>query len=84
MVDPHSACQLNLHDSGSAQFERRIMLARQREGVAEAKGKYRGRKPTVRSQVAEIVRLKVDEKLSDAEIARRLGVHSANVGRVLK
>jgi DNA invertase Pin-like site-specific DNA recombinase len=68
-----------------AQFERQIMLARQREGVAKAKaeGKYRGRKPTVRAQSAEIGRLK-DEGLSDAEIARRLGVHRANVGRVLK
>jgi len=69
-----------------AQFERQIMLARQREGVAKAKaeGKYKGRKPTVRSQATEIVRLKVEDKLSDAEIARRLGVHRANVGRVLK
>jgi hypothetical protein len=50
---------------------RRGWRTRQREGVAKAKaeaeGKYRGRKPTVRSHAAEIVRLKVDEKLSDAE-----------------
>jgi DNA invertase Pin-like site-specific DNA recombinase len=67
-----------------AQFEREIMLERQREGIAAAKvqGKYRGRKPTVRAQATEIRRLK-DEGLTNAEIARRLGVHRANVGRVL-
>jgi DNA invertase Pin-like site-specific DNA recombinase len=68
-----------------AQFEREIMLERQREGIAAAKvaGKYKGRKPTVRAQAAEIRRLKAEEKLTNAEIARRLGVHRSNVGRVL-
>lgn len=68
-----------------AQFEREIMLARQREGIAAAKaeGKYKGRKPTVRAQAAEIARLHA-EGHSNAEVARRLGVHRANVGRVLK
>ena len=78
--------ELILHVLGAvAQFEREIMLARQREGIAAAKaeGKYKGRKPTVRAQIAEIRRLKTEEKLNNAEIARRLGVHRANVGRVL-
>jgi DNA invertase Pin-like site-specific DNA recombinase len=68
-----------------AQFEREIMLDRQREGIAVAKaaGRYKGRKPTVRAHAAEIRRLKSEEKLTNAEIARRLGVHRANVGRVL-
>ena len=59
------------------------MLARQREGIATAKaeGKYKGRKPTVRMQTAEILRLH-REGGKNAEIARRLGVHRANVGRV--
>jgi DNA invertase Pin-like site-specific DNA recombinase len=67
-----------------AQFEREIMLQRQREGIAaaKAKGKYKGRAPTVRRQAAEIARLH-GEGVSKAEIARRLGVHRANVGRVL-
>ena len=70
--------------SSVAQFERDIMLERQREGIAAAKaaGKYKGRKPTVRIQAAEIHRLKSDG-LTNAEIARRLGVHRSNVGRVL-
>ena len=71
-----------------AQFEREIMLERQREGIAAAKaaGRYRGngRKPTVRAQAAEIYRLKDEEALADAEIARRLGVHRSNVWRVLR
>ena len=34
-----------------AQFERELMLERQREGIAKAKaeGKYKGRKPTARA-----------------------------------
>jgi DNA invertase Pin-like site-specific DNA recombinase len=69
-----------------AQFEREIMLERQREGISRAKalGKFQGRKPTVRLQSAEIHRLKTQEHLSNAEIARRLNVHRSNVGRVLK
>lgn len=68
-----------------AQFEREMMLERQREGIAKAQaaGKYRGRKPSVRQQAPEIFRLKA-EGLSNGAIARRLGVHASNVGRVLK
>jgi DNA invertase Pin-like site-specific DNA recombinase len=60
------------------------MLARQREGIAaaKAKGKYRGRKSTVRVQAAEITRLH-EQGMSNAAIARELGVHRSNVGRVL-
>jgi DNA invertase Pin-like site-specific DNA recombinase len=67
-----------------AQFEREIMLTRQREGIAAAKaaGKYRGRTPTVRNQADAIQQLH-DEGVTNAEIARRLGVHRSNVGRVL-
>jgi DNA invertase Pin-like site-specific DNA recombinase len=36
------------------QFEREMMLERQREGIAKAKrdGRYKGRSPTVRRQAA--------------------------------
>jgi DNA invertase Pin-like site-specific DNA recombinase len=39
-----------------AQFERELMLERQREGIAKAKaeGKYRGRAPTARAKAPEI------------------------------
>ncbi len=61
-----------------------LFSTHQRKGIAAAKaeGKYKGRKPTVRVQVAEIRRLKAGG-LTNAEIARRVGVHRANVGRVL-
>jgi DNA invertase Pin-like site-specific DNA recombinase len=67
-----------------AQFEREMMLERQRDGIAKAKadGKYRGRKPKVR-MLADAIRQLKAEGFSNAEIARRLGVHRANVGRAL-
>jgi DNA invertase Pin-like site-specific DNA recombinase len=56
-----------------AQFEREIMLERQREGIAKAKasGRYRGRQPTARRKLPEILRL-AGEGLSPQEIHRRL------------
>ena len=49
--------RLMLNILGSvAEFEREIMLERQREGIAKAKadGKYKGRKPTQRAKKGEI------------------------------
>lgn len=68
-----------------AQFEREIMLERQREGIAKAKaeGKYKGRKPTVMMQADEIKRLVNDERLSPTEVAKRLGVARSSVYRAL-
>jgi DNA invertase Pin-like site-specific DNA recombinase len=56
-----------------AQFEREIMLARQREGIAKAQaaGKYRGRQPTAQ-KLAEQVRSLAAEGWARPEIARRL------------
>lgn len=61
-----------------AQFEREIMLERQREGVAKAKaaGKYKGRKSIASDRRQEVLRL-VAERLSKANIARLLGVGEA-------
>ena len=67
-----------------AQFEREMMLERQREGIAKAKadGKYKGRKPTVRAKADEIRKLK-SEGMGATEIAQHLGVGRASVYRVL-
>jgi DNA invertase Pin-like site-specific DNA recombinase len=67
-----------------AQFERDLMLERQRKGVAKAKaeGKYKGRAPTARAKAAEVRRLCV-EGVGATEIARRLGIGRASVYRVL-
>lgn len=66
------------------QFEREMMLERQKEGIAKARreGRYKGRAPTARRQAGEIVRLK-SEGLGASEIASRLGIGRASVYRVL-
>jgi DNA invertase Pin-like site-specific DNA recombinase len=66
-----------------AQFERELMLERQREGVAKAKleGKYKGRAPTARAKAAEVRRLH-NERVGAIEIARRLRSSRASVYRV--
>ena len=82
---PNGRLMLNLLGS-IAQFEREIMLERQREGIAKAKadGKYRGRKPTEADKVAEINRLVSVEGVSPTEAAKRAGVARATAYRVLK
>jgi len=67
-----------------AQFEREMMLERQREGIAKAKldGRYKGRKPTAAAKVDEVRKLAA-EKVSPVEIARRLQISRASVYRLL-
>jgi DNA invertase Pin-like site-specific DNA recombinase len=67
-----------------AQFEREMMLERQREGIAKAKaeGKYKGRKPTARAKAADAIRLFKEGKRV-AHIAKHLGVGRASVYRAL-
>jgi DNA invertase Pin-like site-specific DNA recombinase len=69
---------------GVAQFEREMMLERQREGIAKAKaaGLYRGRKPTARARTSEIQAL-VSEGLSMGAIATRLGIGKGSVHRAI-
>jgi DNA invertase Pin-like site-specific DNA recombinase len=67
-----------------AQFERELMLERQREGIAKAKaaGKYKGRKPTAKAKTPEIKRLMADG-IGPTAIARQLGISRASVYRFL-
>lgn len=67
-----------------AQFEREMMLERQREGIAKAKaeGKYKGRKPTAMVKKDEIAKL-AREGVGATEIAKRLGIGRASVYRAL-
>ena len=69
---------------GVATWEREIMLERQREGIARAKGegKYKGRKPTVAIQSAAI-REAVACGEKPAALARRLGVARSSIYRML-
>jgi DNA invertase Pin-like site-specific DNA recombinase len=78
--------ELMLNLIGSiAQFERRIMLERQREGIAKAKaeGKYKGRKPIARAQAAEVLRL-TEDGLTGPQIAAKLGISLRSVRRCQK
>lgn len=69
---------------GIAEFEREIMLERQREGIAKAKaaGKYKGRKPTARAKSNEVLGLH-GAGAGATEIAAQLGIGRASVYRIL-
>lgn len=69
---------------GIAEFEREIMLERQREGIAKAKaaGKYKGRKPTARAKRDEVHALR-KQGVGPSEIAKRVGIGRASVYRIL-
>jgi DNA invertase Pin-like site-specific DNA recombinase len=69
---------------GAAQFEREMMLERQREGVAKAKsaGKYKGRKPIAPDRHQQVLRLAA-EGATEINIARQLGIGEATVYRIL-
>jgi DNA invertase Pin-like site-specific DNA recombinase len=71
--------------SGIAEFEREIMLERQREGIAKAKaeGKYQGRKPTARAKSEDVLRMKAEGK-GATEIARELGISRASIYRIME
>jgi DNA invertase Pin-like site-specific DNA recombinase len=68
-----------------AQFEREVMLERQREGIAKAKieGRYKGRKPTARSKSEEVLALAKEGGMTRAEIAEKLGMSERSVYRGL-
>lgn len=69
---------------GVAEFEREIMLERQREGIAKAKaeGRYKGRKPTARARYPEVLALRAEGLSMDA-IAARLKIGKGSVVRAL-
>ena len=69
---------------GIAQFEREMMLERQREGVIKAKaaGKYKGRKPKSDAIRKEVIRLAA-ERMAKTAIARQLRIGEATVYRIL-
>ncbi len=81
---PTGKLMLNLLGS-IAEFERELMLERQREGIAKAKaeGKYKGRVPTARSKADKVLALRADGK-TPAEIQAALGISRASYFRILK
>ena len=69
---------------GIGQFEREIMLERQREGIAKAQreGRYKGRSPTALAKADDVAKLAANG-VSKQDIALRLGISRASVYRVL-
>ena len=70
--------------SAFAEFERSLLLERQRAGIARAKaeGRYKGRAATARAKTAEIVRLR-SEGHTPAQIADMTGVSKSSTYRIL-
>lgn len=70
--------------SSVAQFEREMMLERQREGIAKARadGKYKGRKPTARAKT-DMVKLALDKGISKAQICRDLDISKTSLYRII-
>ncbi len=68
-----------------AEFERDLMLERQREGIAKAKaaGKYKGRAPTARAKSEEVIELKRQGN-TVPQIVVATGISRASVFRILK
>jgi len=69
---------------GIAQFEREMMLERQREGIAKAKaqGKYRGRRPIATEKRDAVLRLAAGG-MTKARIAGEVNIGEATVYRIL-
>ncbi|AKK24603.1 recombinase family protein [Pandoraea oxalativorans] len=69
---------------GVAQFEREMMLERQREGVAKAKaaGRYKGRKP-IAPELRDAVLQLASLGTTKVSIARQLNLGEATVYRIL-
>ena len=70
--------------SSVAQFEREMMLERQREGIAKAKseGKYKGRKPTARAKT-DMVKLALAQGVSKAQVCRDLDISKTSLYRIV-
>jgi DNA invertase Pin-like site-specific DNA recombinase len=65
-----------------AQFEREVMLQRQREGIAKARGegKYTGRQPTARNRVGRVIEL-FNAGLKPDEIAAKVSAEKNGKGK---
>jgi DNA invertase Pin-like site-specific DNA recombinase len=67
-----------------AEFERKLMLERQLEGIAKAKAekRYKGRQPTALAKKADVLRLTA-EGVTRSATAKQLGIGIASVFRIL-
>ena len=67
-----------------AQFEREMMLERQKEGIAKAKadGKYTGRKPTAMAKSEAVMSL-LSSGMSKAKVCEQVGISKASLYRII-
>ena len=67
-----------------SQFEREMMLERQREGIAKAKseGKHKGRKPTACAKT-DMVKLALAQGVSKAQICWDLDISNTSLYRII-
>ena len=68
-----------------AEYERSLMLERQREGIKKAQddGRYGGRKPVPKETISKVLELK-SEGLKPPEIAKQVSLGRSTVYRLLK
>ncbi len=68
-----------------AEFERAIMLERQREGIAKAKaeGKYRGRAKTAMAKAGDVEAM-LAAGITPTDVARKLGIARSSVYRAIR
>ena len=68
-----------------AQFEREMMLERQKEGIEKAKadGKYTGRKPTAMAKGEAVMSL-LNSGMSKAKVCEHVGISRASLYRILE
>lgn len=78
--NPFATLMLNMLGS-VAEFERSLLLERQREGIAiaKAKGAYKGRKPALDDDVKATVVQRLSMGESATKLARELGVSRATI-----
>lgn len=79
-ASPFATLMLNMLGS-FAEFERSLMLERQREGIALAKaaGKYKGRKAALPAEQAAELRQRIAAGASVTALARELGISRQTV-----
>ena len=70
--------------SSVAQFEREMMLERQREGIAKAKseGKYKGHKPAARAKT-HMVKLALAQGVSKSQVCKDLDISKTSLYRII-
>ncbi len=83
--DPFQALMLNLLSS-IAQFERELLLSRQREGIAiaKAKGKYKGKQSKFSTADVERIRAEFETTDNKSKLAERYGITRAYLYELVK